>query len=405
MSFDDKQYSDVALDRRVLHVIYSMKQGGAERLLLDDVVAKENMSAAGAAIPGMVICWHHEGVLAKQLRLHGVPYTVLNRRLRPIWKLPLFLADLRRLVREIRDIAVRHNAPVIHGHLIDSLLLAVLAARRTPAKSVGTIYSNHVIPMSIQAHSFKRVVWEKLARWSLRHADRVISISAEVTQTLIKTFNVPKDNIAELPVTIEPVQLQLTASEAKAKLEVPPDALCLVFVGRLVENKNQACLVRVVAELTRRAIPAHLVLVGEGPDQIQLSQLTQELGLEDRVHLLGHFEDLPAVLAAADMFVTASKSEGVSLALLEAMSAEVPVISTSNEGNRELLKNGVGTLVPQTSDEALADAIADLWQNDAARKKQVTVAKAFFDNYRQAAIDTQGSNAVYRALLNRDAVG
>lgn len=380
-----------------------MKQGGAERLLLDDVVAQERETAE-PRFPGLVVCWNFEGILTEQLRANGVPYLVLNRRLRAIWKLPLFLLDLYRLVGEIKRLAARHNAPIIHGHLIDSTLLATLAARSLKAKSVGTIYSNHVIPMSIPEGSAKRRIWHRLARWSMRHVDRVISISPEVTQSICEGYDVPLSQISERAVMVEPVEMPVARAAARKTMNVAEGELCLIFVGRLVENKNQQCLIRMAAELRKRKIPARLLLVGDGPDMDSLQHLRDQLGAQNYVDLLGHFKDLPLVMSAADMVVTASKSEGVSLALLEAMSANRPILSTSNEGNRELLKDGVGTLVDQSDPEAMATAVAHLWTDTEAREAQVAKARAFYDAYRAEALQAGGNSGVYRALLQQEQV-
>ena len=102
------------------------------------------------------------------------------------------------------------------------------------------------------------------------------------------------------------------------------------------------------------------------------------------------------------MIVTASKSEGVSLALLEAMSANKPIISTNNEGNRELLKDGIGTLVEHSDPDTIATAVSELWSNTPRRNAQVKAARAFYDAYREKANVTQGSNAVYASVLPGD---
>jgi len=390
-------------DDRVLHIIYSMKQGGAERLVLDAAIAQSRSDGQSGRFPAVVVCWNHEGALAGKLKDAGIPVTCLDRRLRPIWKVPFFLMDLRRLVRDIRALANEHRVRILHGHLVDGIVLAALTARATGLPSVGTVYSNHIIPFGIKRGSLKYKAWHRATRWGLNRVDHVVTVSKEATQSLIEQFGVPANRASERPVVVTPVPKSHSRAEARAIFGVSEQTLCLVFVGRLVANKNQADLVRAVALLKERGLSVRLLLTGEGPDAERLSELSEQLGVGDDVSLLGLYDDLPAVLHAADMFVSASISEGVSLALLEAMSAGVPIVSTPAEGNAELLQNGVGTLSKAKSAASLADAVADLWADKNAMHEQAQRAHSFYEEGYSGAKALESDNRIYDLVLERGA--
>ena len=382
---------------RVLHVIYSMKRGGAESLLLDSV--RNSSKLDNGHFPPTVVCWHHEGSLGPELRKANVPLFVLNRRTRPLWLAPLLLFDFLGLLRNITKIARETDAKIIHGHLVDSAFIAAIVSSRIGAKSAATIYSNHVVPMSIKGGTLKHRIWMALTRWSFRHLDRLISISGDVTETLIGKFGAWPQNIAEVPVAVAPVRPKISKAQARALFGLSKEEICLVFTGRLVANKNQTALISMVKELVGKGLKVRLLLVGDGPDKEKLQRKIQSTGTEGHVTLLGLYPDLSEVLAAADIFVTASLSEGVSLALLEAMTLRIPIVSTRSEGNAELLKNGVGYLVGEADTPALANAVASLAKDPSARKQLADKAERFYQENHSQEVRRAAELAVYSNLL------
>lgn len=147
--------------------------------------------------------------------------------------------------------------------------------------------------------------------------------------------------------------------------------LRLVSIGTLQSrNKGQDCLVRVTRELASRGFDVHLDLVGEGRLSSAVRDLAVELGVGDRVHLHGQLNDVAdvrRVLDAADVYVAASRSEGLPRATMEAMARSLPVVSTAAGGVGELIE--ARWLVPADDVAGLADAVAEL-----ARRPDLRVA-------------------------------
>jgi glycosyltransferase involved in cell wall biosynthesis len=119
----------------------------------------------------------------------------------------------------------------------------------------------------------------------------------------------------------------------RAELGIPPRARLVGSVGRLAEQKRYDRLVRAVSRLPE----VHLLVLGDGPERAGLEALATELGMEGRLHLPGHRDDVASALDAMDVFVLCSEREGLSNAMLEALSAGVPVVSTDVSGAREAL--------------------------------------------------------------------
>jgi glycosyltransferase involved in cell wall biosynthesis len=144
---------------------------------------------------------------------------------------------------------------------------------------------------------------------------------------------------------------------AELPLGRPPSRPRLLALGRLHKDKGFDVLIRALARLPG----AILLIAGEGPEGPALTRLASELGLAVRVHFLGWRTDIGALLKAADVFVCSSRSEPLGNVVLEAWSAQCPVVATDADGPRELIADGSdGFLVPREDEVRLADAIAGL---------------------------------------------
>jgi glycosyltransferase involved in cell wall biosynthesis len=149
-----------------------------------------------------------------------------------------------------------------------------------------------------------------------------------------------------------PSEVQI--ADVRAKYGLPSDARLLVNVGRLAYQKNQRTLIEALVKLP----DAHLAILGEGELREVLESLAHSLRVEDRVHFLGElpWADAISITRTADIFVFPSHFEGLSLALVEAMSLGLPVVASDIPPNREALEDA-GIFVPPTSADDLARAI------------------------------------------------
>jgi glycosyltransferase involved in cell wall biosynthesis len=149
---------------------------------------------------------------------------------------------------------------------------------------------------------------------------------------------------------------------AKARLGVPPDRPLIGTVGRLEGRKGTATLIEAAARLADYgAADVGVVVAGDGPLRGELRGLVERLGLAACVTLLGQRSDVREVLAALDVFVLPSRTEGMSNALLEAMAMACPVVATAVGGTPEVVVPGeTGVLVPPAEPAAMAAAVARL---------------------------------------------
>jgi len=187
--------------------------------------------------------------------------------------------------------------------------------------------------------------------------DVVFAVSEQVRHSCIQV-----DGIA--PGRVKTIYNGLDLARWESPPSAPHSGPVITTVGNIRRVKGHDLLIRSAAQLARRFPSASFSIAGNvlEPDYFaELQALVQELGLAARFHFLGGVADTRDHLAAADIFVLPSRSEGFSNAIVEAMAASLPVVATDVGGNAEAVKDGVtGYIVPPEDDQALAAAIARL---------------------------------------------
>lgn len=192
----------------------------------------------------------------------------------------------------------------------------------------------------------------------LQNAEGIISISQFNVDFLHQHF--PKVQ----PRYLETIRMGIVPLKAPAHRPLRSDCLHILNVGRLSDHKAQHCLIEACALLAQRGLSFRCDIVGEGDRRPLLEKRIAEHGLEGRIHLLGpkfHHEVLK-LYETADLFVLCSIAEGQPIVLMEAMRAGVPVISTAISAIPELIQDS-GILVPPSTPEVLANAIAEICNN------------------------------------------
>lgn len=212
-----------------------------------------------------------------------------------------------------------------------------------------------------------------LRRLALRfidpHVDAFIAPSGAVQTAVHEREGVARDRIRIIYNGLDPSRFAAPVDRAEVRrdLGVSEDATAIVMVGNLRPIKDHTTLINAMAHVAAQHPVAHLVLVGEGSEQERLVSLAESLGIRDHVTFAGARKDVPRVLAAMDVFVLSTHSEGMSNAIIEGMAAGLPVVATDVGGNAECVVDGVtGYIVPHEDVDALADRLGTLVGNPTA---------------------------------------
>lgn len=209
-------------------------------------------------------------------------------------------------------------------------------------------------------------------RWVYRRLNRrfarVVAASEAIRQSLLEEGWLP-GRVRLIPNGVDTGRFEKgDGAVLRRELGIPRDAFVLGTVANLSPVKDHPTVIDALGRLHAAGRPAHLLLAGEGPLRETLERRVAEAGLGDHVHFLGRRQDIPDVLAAVDVVVLASHSEGLSNALLEASAAGRPIVATRVGGNPEVVVDGrTGFLVPVDDPEAIRTAVERLADDTALR--------------------------------------
>ncbi len=338
-------------------MIDHLRMGGAQRIL---VQLSLELQKRGIDIT-VISNDDRSPVLAEQLRKAEIPVKYFPG------KSLTDLTRLRKLVNYLRS----NKIDVIHSNLTYSNILGSIAGKLA---GVPVIVSMH------STDSDKRnfnIFHLKLESWILRRYTQVIlahgNAIAEAHQQRFR-----KKEIEIIPNTVK-VFSHLSESERNLiRRELIPDktSTILISVGRMSLPKGYKDLICAFSRINRKYARTYLVIVGDGFLRDELEEYIRELKLEDQILLVGQREDVPILLGAADIYVSASHWEGMSVAILEAMSAGLPVVATEVGDNSRVITKETGLLVPPKDIESFTNAIERLLLDRELRKKMGLAGKA-----------------------------
>ena len=288
-----------------------------------------------------VACLPRPGWLKDQLERQGIDTHVLKMN---------GMFDLE-WVRKACQLVRREGVSLIHAHEFDGVTHGSLVARLVGVPCVATVHG-------------KNYYWERRRR---RLAYRVVSriatmvaVSEDLKRFITGTVGVPAERIKviyngqEVFPPVAPEQRR----RLRAELGLEEDERVVGMVGSLYPVKGHEYLLAAIPQVLRSYPHTTFLIVGRGELDLPLKEKVNRYGLKNRVRFLGLRDDVPALLSLMDIFVLPSLSEGLSIALLEAMAAGKPVIATDVGGNAEVVVDGeTGFLVPPRDSDGLAGKI------------------------------------------------
>lgn len=330
------------MPKKLLIVTDEMEVGGTQRQIVE--LAR---SLDRSAFELSLVYFKNGSRHVEELRELGVDVLQIPRR----WKLdPIFFVKLCRHIR-------RQDFDVIHAFSLSGELWAWLAnCVAGNARFIGSIRSIYEWYSPLQWAVKGWITRNSAAlvansRAGAEHAALHMGLRRQMVDVVHNCIRVPPDT--ELN--------KLTAS-------TDDDRLRVLFVGRLVKHKNIDCLLRAFATVKRNIPGAVLDIVGDGPERDVMEDTVAGLGLQNSVLFHGERSDVPAFLQACDVFVSTSYREGLSNAIMEAMSYAVPVIASNVGGNSELLEHDrSGMLFPPDDHESLAAMLIELYGDPSKR--------------------------------------
>jgi len=310
-----------------------------------------------------------------------------------------------RLVGQLRRLLVRERFDIVHTHAWGTLCEGWAAARLAGVPHI--VHGEHgTMEMRPRNLTVQRFVW--------RRVDRVLSVSERLADRMAREVGYPRERIHTIRNGLDLAQWGAgDRARTRATLGAATGEVLVLAVGRLVPVKNHALLLDALAQAHRAGVRCRLLLAGDGPLRPQIEAQVRALGIDSSVSLLGERRDVPDLLAACDLFVLSSDSEGMSNTIIEAMAAGRPVIATNVGGNSELVIDGeTGVLVEARNAASLADALAVLVSDSAKREVMGSEGRArarrefdvgrMLQGYERLYLDVAGGKTQLPAGARRD---
>jgi glycosyltransferase involved in cell wall biosynthesis len=293
----------------------------------------------------------HEFIIGDKARAKGLTFYEIEERGK---------FDLR-VLKELREIVLRHDINLIHAHDHKTDLFAYLLRRWLWRRQITLLSTAHAWVML----GFKGEMYRRLDLSLMRRFDHLIAVSHATKDEMVNAgVSARLVSVVHNGIDTDAWSRNRVSNSMRNELELGEAFPVVGYVGRIMPEKDLETWLRTAALVVHEYPHARFVLVGEGKDNSYLGQLKRlavDLGIAERTYFSGYRSDLIPVYASFDLFVLSSLREGLPNSILEAMAMGLPVVTTDVAGAKELVVNGeTGFVVPQQDVEGLASAILSI---------------------------------------------
>ena len=322
---------------KILHIINRMSTGGAEKMLTELV---PHQLSLGNDVTVLQLC-SGEAWLEEKLVAVGCPVISIGKKLRDVYN-PLIIFRLRKYL---------HDYDIIHVHLFPAQYWIALSCcfLKKHGRLVTTEHSTY--------NKRRKIIGIKwLERYIYHHYDSIIAIS-HATAAELRNYLGPDLKISTVFNGIDTTVIFNASTLDRSQLFAGAEnTVLLVQVARFSMQKDKITTIRALQYLPKHY---HLVCAGDGPRRIICEEEAEACGVRCRVHFLGTYKNVPALLKASDIVVMSSSVEGFGLAAVEGMAAGKPVVASDIPGLKEIVQ-GAGLLFETHNPEQLAERVIQL---------------------------------------------
>lgn len=341
----------------IAHVVHRLYLAGAE------ILAADLARRLSGRYKFIFVCLDEVGPLGDRLRSEGFEVHALHRRPG---------VDMS-VSRHLRQITAEHRVSLLHAQQYSPFFYCA-----DSRGIVGTILGRPPILFTEHGRHYpdirrlKRVIANKFL---LNRRDRATAVGEFIKQALIDNEGIAARKIEVIYNGIDPQRFEWSngegdrvGREVRAELGIAPDTPVVLHVARMHPVKDHLTGVAAMAYVVRELPNAMLLLAGDGVERRRIRGKAQEFGVAKNVKFLGVRDDVPRLMAAADVFMLSSLSEGISVTLLEAMAAGKPIAATDVGGNGEVVRHGATGLLSKRADPVgLSKNLLALLRNPAMR--------------------------------------
>jgi glycosyltransferase involved in cell wall biosynthesis len=287
-----------------------------------------------------------ESEFTAQLRAQGCQVFIAQMNDDPSWH-----------AIQVATMLVRtHAIDVIHAHMANAHLLAGLAGKLTSTPVLSTIHSRTLSLSDLEVH---------------RLTDTYLSVVSQLAYLQALSVGVKSERLHFIPNGVDSTRFSVREKSAYLhdRLGIPATTPLIGFIGRLSPEKGPEVFLRMAWLVAQKLPDVHFAFIGEGPMLDRLRSAAEDMEFSDRLHFAGTLSDMPKAYASLDLAVMSSYSEGMPLALLEAMACGLAVVATHTGGVADIIEVGTTGLMRAPGDyEGLAQAVVKLMSQPELRQ-------------------------------------
>lgn len=248
--------------------------------------------------------------------------------------------------KQIKDMMLENKYEFVHCHSPIGGVCGRLAAHSTNTPAIYTAHGFHFFK---GAPLKNWLLFYSVERWLARYTDVLITINKE-DYAIAQNFKAKKVTyVPGIGVDTKKFSgLNVDRDNKRKELGIPDETVVLISIGELIKRKNHETVLKAIAKVDK--INLLYLICGRGELEDYLRKLAKKLGIQNKVQFLGFRNDISEICVASDVFVFPSYQEGLPVALMEAMSADLPIVCSKIRGNTDLIEDGKGGYLVEPGD-------------------------------------------------------
>jgi len=349
---------------RVAYILTPVDFGGAERVSLTFL---KNVDRTLFDICPILLIrpWETGNIFIEKIEKENYQYLTIPVALRPLKEGKDYFRVIR-CFKMLFSILKGKNFDLVHTNGYFADIIGVPASRLLGIPHIATCHGFISNDRNLKSYN-------KLDIMALRFSKRIIAVSEGIKNNLISS-GVKRQQVIVLQNAVElsmdDNMFLKHRDYVRNKYHIRKEEIVLGYIGRISEEKGLRYLMEAGSKLIHSGVPLKIMIVGDGPQKIEMARFAQQAGLQNKVIFAGFQKDIETWLPSMDIFVLPSLTEGTPMALLESMACGIPVIATAVGGVPQIVDSGKnGILVSPAKTEEIVSAILNIITNKDLHKK------------------------------------
>lgn len=343
---------------------------------------------------GSVTSWQRVNEFKQELISQGINVYHI-----PVPRNITAIGNIAESYRIIKQLTKSKHYDIVHCQSPIGGVIARLACKKARKHGTKVIYVAHGFHFYKGASIKNWMLFYPIEKYCARYTDCLITMNQEDYNFAQRKMNKAK-HIKYIPGVgintqeINSIDVDIDIDSKRKELGIPVDSTIIVSVGELNKNKNHEVIIRALAKINNPDI--HYIICGKGPLKDYLMKLSKELHLDQNVHILGYRKDVIEILKSSDIFAFPSIREGLSVSMMEAMAAGLPVVCSEIRGNTDLIKHEKnGYLVDYKDIQMFSMKLDILYRNEQLRKNMGNYNKKYINSF-----DSKRVNEIMKILYS-----